>query len=489
MTIKKYFLLFATMLLALSCCNSNKNNNLPRYATPEDANIHSVAIARYLEACNRSDDEMHRFMIVRNGKVVVDATWKPYEANDKQLVYSCSKTFTATAIGMLIDDGVLSLDDKVISFFKDELPDSISPNLASMTIRNLLTMSAGHDPEPFDIRLGKDWVRNFFAYPVVNEPGTVFKYNTMGSFMLSAIVQKVTGKRMFDFLQKRLFVPLEIKNVDWEISPEGITNGGSGFRCHIEDMAKLGVLYLQKGKWQGKQIVSEEWVKEAMKAHILQNPDADSADVANSDWLQGYGYQMWLCRKNNGVRADGAFGQFIIMLPKEDVVIAIQSNSMNTQEELNRVWDYILPGISKQRVKRNDMGYAVLCNALAALSIAPPVDDIVPANMKVDIKQGDTLQIKISGDTCVFVWNNYNFVFGHSKWFFGTTKRAGWNIGFNKETVREFPPFKIACGYSWEDEKRLALYIKYLESPHTEKIIVSFNKDGSVSLTDIKRFL
>jgi CubicO group peptidase (beta-lactamase class C family) len=489
MGIKKYLLLSAILLLTVSCSSSKLNNDLPRYSTPEDANIYSAAISRYLEACNRSADEMHRFMIVRHGKVAFEATWEPYEANDRQLVYSCSKTFTATAIGMLIDDGVLSLDDKVISFFEDELPGSISPNLASMTVKDLLTMSCGHDPEPFDIRIGSDWVRRFFAYPVIHEPGTVFKYNTMGSFILSAIVQKVTGKRMFDFLQKRLFNPLGIKNVDWEISPEGITNGGSGFRCHIEDMAKLGVLYLQKGKWQGKQILSEEWAEDAMQSHILQDPDADSTEVANSDWLHGYGYQMWHCRMRGGVRADGAFGQFIIMLPKEDVVIAIQSNSMNTQEALNRVWDYILPGISRQKIPRSEISYAYLCNTLNSLSVAPPVDSIVAADAEVNIRQGDTLQIKISGDTCVLVWNNHNFIFGHSKWLLGTTKRAGWNIGFNKETVREFPPFKIACGYAWEDEKRLALYIKYLESPHTEKIIISFNEDGSVSLNDIKRFL
>ncbi|MDR1973100.1 MAG: beta-lactamase family protein [Bacteroidales bacterium] len=485
MKLKNIILVFFSFFL-FSCNTPEQSKDLPRSSAPEDEGVVSGGILQYLNECDKSEDEMHRFMLVKNGKVVAEATWSPFDPQDKQTIYSCSKTFTATAIGILQDRGLLSVEDKVISFFEDKLPDSVSPNLAEMSIKDLLTMTCGQESEPLNIRHSDDWVRAFLAHPVINKPGTVFKYNSMATFMLSAIAQKVTGQRLFDFLQKNLFEPLGIKNVDWEISPEGITTGGWGFRAHIEDMAKLGQLYLQKGKWNNRQIVSEEFVQQATTAYMLQDSSLSPEERAKSDWQQGYGYQIWRCR-NNGYRADGAYGQFIIVLPDRDAVIAIQSNAMNSQEEINRVWKYLLPAIKREKkISKDDILYAHLRNKLSSLSIAAPAS--TDSASYLDVRQGDTLQVRISNDTCYFVWNNDSFVLGREKWLHGTTERHVWSILYNKKSFREFPPFKVACSYAWEGKDTLALYIKYLESPHTEKIILTFDKDGRASLVDIRRF-
>ncbi|MDR0619788.1 MAG: beta-lactamase family protein [Bacteroidales bacterium] len=472
---------FAVFLCLISCGIPRQSKDLLRSELPEQQGVSSGGLLRYLTECEKSGDEMHRVMLLRHGKVVLDAVWKPFEPNDKQTIYSCSKTFTATAIGLLQDKGLLSVEDKVISFFPNELPDSVSPNLASMRIKDLLTMSCGLGEEPHGIRSSDKWVRNFLAYPVDNKPGTVFKYNSMATFMLSAIVQKVTGQRLLDFLQQELFSVLGIKDVDWEISPEGINTGGWGLRAHIEDMAKLGQLYLQKGKWNGKQILSEKWVNEATGAQIMQNPSATEQERLQSDWLQGYGYQIWRCR-HNSFRGDGAYGQFIIVLPDKDAVIAVQASVSDMQAEINRIWNYLLPAIKREKeLAKDDITYAFLCSILNSLAITPPAST-AKGQSDISVNFGDTLNLTVStgGDTCYVKWRNDDFVFGREKWIVGFTTRPVWNLLPNKSAFSEFPPFKVACSYAWDsgttskDTASLALYIKYLESPHTEKIVLSF---------------
>jgi hypothetical protein len=298
--------------------------------------------------------------------------------------------------------------------------------------------------------------------------------------MLSAIVQKVTGQRLLDFLQQELFNALGIYDVDWEISPEGINTGGWGLRAHIEDMAKLGQLYLQKGKWNGQQLLSEKWVAEATKMQIMQDTSGAAGQVSASDWLQGYCYQIWRCR-HNGFRGDGAYGQFIIVLPDKDAVIAIQANVSDMQAEINRVWDYLLPAIRKEKeLPKDDISYAFLCNKLNSLAITPPAGAVSSGLSDVSFNFGDTLNVRVSvgGDTCFVKWYNDEFMLGHEKWIIGSTARPVWNLLPNKNSFSEFPPFKVACSFVWDSAggshaNAMALYIKYLESPHTEKIVLS----------------
>ena len=197
---------------------------LPR-STPEAQGISSAAIRAYLQAADREVKTMHSFMLVRHGKVVAEAWWKPEAAEKPHQLWSLSKSFTSTAVGMAVGDGKLKAEDKVLSFFPAEAPAEISENLKAMTVKDLLTMTCGHDAEA-KVRGSEHWAKTFLAQPVPHAPGTHFHYNTPATYMLSAIVTKVTGQPVLDYLQPRLFEPLGITTPEWGTSPQGVTLGG-----------------------------------------------------------------------------------------------------------------------------------------------------------------------------------------------------------------------------------------------------------------------
>lgn len=323
--------------------------SLPR-STPKAEKMNEKAVANFLQAMQKDGHDLHSLMIVRNGKVIAEHWLGDNAANKPHILNSVSKTFTATAIGFAVSEGLIKVTDKVISFFPDKLPNDISENLRNMEIRHLLTMNTGHEDEPR--RRGTDtgdWVEHFLAAPVTHEPGTYFVYNSMGTYMLSAIIQKVTGEKLIDYLYPRLFRPLGIVGATWQDSPQGINVGGWGLYVKTEDMAKLGQLFLQKGKWNGKQLLPESWIEDASSYQTSSlpagvKPDQVKDNPKNSDWMQGYGYQMWRCR-HNAYRADGASGQYILVLPDKNAVIAITANIGDMQAELNLVWKYLLPAM------------------------------------------------------------------------------------------------------------------------------------------------
>ncbi|MBO5400029.1 MAG: serine hydrolase [Alistipes sp.] len=306
------------------------------------------AFGEYLAAVEAAGQDLHSIMIVKDGKVVKEH-WMGEGAPDKlHILNSVSKTFTSTAVGLAIAEGKLSLSDKVVDLFPDKLPTEVSDNLKKVEVRHLLTMSGGHDTEPSRRTMpeGADWVEAFLAHPFEHEPGTYFWYNSMGTYMLSAIVQKVTGEKVIDYLTPRLFEPLAIEGATWQESPQGINTGGWGLYLKTEDLAKMGQLILRRGEWNGKQIVPAEWIDQMTTAHIDSRPagmrpEQITFKAEDSDWLQGYGYQMWRCR-HGAVRADGANGQYIIVMPEQNVVIAMTANIGDMQGEINLVWEHLL---------------------------------------------------------------------------------------------------------------------------------------------------
>lgn len=321
---------------------------LPR-STPEAEGIYAKGITDYLEAVKRSRQDLHSLMIIRHGKVAAGYWFGDNAADKNHVMHSVSKTFTSTAVGFAVTEGLIKVTDKVISYFPGDLPENVSPYLAELEIRHLLTMSVGHEKDPTaEIRGQKDvaWEKKFLAVPVVYKPGTKFVYNSMATYMLSAIIQKVTGQKVIDYLYPRLFRPLGITGAVWETSPSGVNNGGWGLYVKTEDMAKLGLFYLQKGKWNGAQLLPVSWFDEATTAWIMQAPAwvAKGTKVKNSDWIQGYGYQIWRCR-HNAFRADGANGQFIIMIPEKDAVIVTTANIGDMQAEIDLIWKYLLPAL------------------------------------------------------------------------------------------------------------------------------------------------
>src|SRR6516164_2143159 len=272
----------ALVLSLISLSSPAGNLPLPR-SSPETQGISSQAIQDFVSAADRINT-LHSFMLVRHGKVIAEGWWKPEAPDKPHVLHSLSKSFNSTAVGLAIAEGKLSLDDPVLKFFPGEAPVEPSENLKAMKVRDLLTMTCGHDTEAKSAR-NAPAVKDFLAQPVPHKPGTHFLYNTLGSYTLSAIVTKATGQTSLEFLKPRLFEPLGIENPEWPSSPEGNSLGGYGLMLCTEDIAKFGQLYLQKGKWNGKQLVPASWVEQAT------SKETSNGSSPKSDWDQGYGYQ------------------------------------------------------------------------------------------------------------------------------------------------------------------------------------------------------
>lgn len=344
------FCLCGFALTSASAKSTGKGTTSLKHAKP-DSRL-NAAMENYLQAAKDQKLNIQSVMVLQHGKVKYEKWLNGGEAQKPHVLNSVSKTFTSAAVGLAIEEGLLSLDDKLVSFFPDDLPASPSENLKKVTIRNLLTMNCGHDSEPSRKKEGSTWVKMFLDWPVEHEPGTYFCYNSMGTYMLSAIVQKVTGQKVVEFLQPRLFDPLGIEAPRWDESPQGINCGGWGLYLKTEDLAKMGQLLLQKGKWKGKQVLPEKYVTEMTHRQVPCQPSWIRADKVaesgltpeNSDWVQGYGYQVWRCR-HNAFRADGAGGQYIIVIPEKDAVVVNTADLNDMQAEQNLIWDYILPAL------------------------------------------------------------------------------------------------------------------------------------------------
>lgn len=313
----------------------------------------ATAIDSYMKTAGMKGLDIHSVMILQHGMVIGEKWQSKGDPLVPHIMNSASKTLTSTAVGFAVTEGKLKLDDKVISFFPDKLPASVSENLAAMTVRDLLTMTCGQEKANTTAQrqTKQDWVEAFLAEPVPQNPGTYYVYNGLGTYMISAIVQKAVGKKIFDYLTPRLFRPLGIVGISWDESPQGVNCGGWGAYLKTEDMAKIGQFYLQKGKWNGVQLLPESWINEASTAHVssraggMTDENYKKRDPEHNDWLQGYGYQIWRGRHNT-YRADGARGQFIIIMPDQDAVIAITGDLADMATELNLVWDIILPELN-----------------------------------------------------------------------------------------------------------------------------------------------
>ena len=488
----------ALYLFFLLSTQVNSQVSLPR-STPEAEGVSSKGIIEFLDAVAGTPNEMHSLMIIRNGKVIAEGWWDPYRPALKHTLYSLSKSFTSTAIGFAVSEKRISLADKVISFFPDKLPDTVSTFLSQLSIKDLITMSVGMAPDPSGlIAITDDWVKTFLSIPVRNKPGSVFLYNSGATYMLSAIIQKVTGEKLVDYLEPRLFQPLDISGIDWELDPNGINTGGYGLRVKTEDIAKFGLLYLQKGKWNGKQIIPTAWVEEATSFKIDIAPGMSQERKDSSDWRQGYCYQFWRSRYNS-YRGDGAFGQYCLVLPLENAVIAITSETPNMQDELNLVWKYLLPALQANRSTLDKNDGLELKQKLAKLKV--PLNEtgseVKPITISgtryhfetnpkkisdIAFNEEDhimTLKIRTDADA-------YDLKFGDGKWITGTTTMLGPSlVAAAKNHFVGLPPSQIAGSYRWVSNSTLEMQLRYIDSPHTLNMTYEFSGDNiSVVLKD-----
>jgi CubicO group peptidase (beta-lactamase class C family) len=466
------------------------HGKLPR-STPETQGVRSEGILNFLKALEGSKHEFHSFMMARHGHIIAEGWWSPYRAELNHMLYSLSKSFTSTAVGFAKTEGKLSVNDPVISFFPDKTPSVVSENLRALKIKDLLSMSVGHaqDSTPA-ITKTEDWVKTFLELPIANQPGTAFLYNSGATYMLSAIVQKVTGQKVIDYLGPRLFEPLEIEGMTWETCPKGINTGGWGLSIQTEGLAKFGQLYLQKGASNGKTILAPEWVEEATTFKIQQPGGADLERLKReSDWHQGYCYQFWRCR-HNAFRGDGAFGQYTIVMPEQDTVIAITSESPSMQGEMDLIWEHLWPAIQQGTVPANAHASEELNQKLCALALAPPKGQVSSPtaarvsskSFAVDSNEGGVRSVafRFGRSDCLFTLTDaqgtYPVTCGLEGWVQGETNMPGTPPKLT--TGRETKKSKVAASGTWRDEQTFEMTWRFCETPHHDTVTCHFETDS-----------
>ena len=344
---------------------------LPVAVSPEAEGVDSRQVSRWIEACESQLDALHGFVLLRHGRLIAEGTWAPYDTlRSTHRLYSHSKSFTSTAIGFLVDDGKLDLDERVVDIFPDKIPGNPSDNLKALRVRDLLTMNVGADFTDAESRdADGDWERAFLANEIEHRPGQRFRYDSGATYMLSAIVGRRSGLPLMEFLQKRLFDPIGITSAWSTASPSGTPCGGWGMNMTTRDLALFGQLYLNRGVWNGVRILSEEWIALATARQTWSGPIGVTGEDG-SDWHQGYGFQFWRCR-NGCYRADGANGQYTIVMPEQDAVLSIHAGVHDMQKEIDLVWDFLLPAFGKGALPENKAAEEALRRRCVELSLPP----------------------------------------------------------------------------------------------------------------------
>jgi CubicO group peptidase (beta-lactamase class C family) len=463
-------------------------SSLPRSA-PADQRVDPAAILSFLDALDeRPDIEMHSLMVVRHGQVVAEGWWAPYGAGRPQLLYSLSKSFTSTAAAFAQAEGLLDLDDPVISHFPEFAADITDPRSRSMKVRHVAAMASGHTRETLGEALARDQeepVRGFLLISPDRDPGTVFAYNQPCTYTLASIVQRNAGMPLTRYLRPRLFDPLGIGPVGWHTFPPGREQGFSGLHARTEDIAKLGLLYLRQGQWEGTQLLPKEWVAEATSAQV-SNPGGDVPD-----WRQGYGFQFWMSR--HGYRGDGAFGQFCVILPEQDTVIVTTAYTLDMQAMLDAMWTHLLPGLgraapSTASAPSTDSAHDQLSARLARLEL--PASTGAPAPRDWALWTGGPFSVTASTAA------PHNQPFLPSAETFLTSievapRAAGWQIsliesgnaltlpvGTGGWTVSDHADrhgdiIPVAASGGWLDDQRMRAEVIFLETPHRMDIVCS----------------
>ena len=308
---------------------------LPRAAYPEEVGVSGVEIEKFLIDIEENGYNVHSFMVLRHGVVAAECYRAPFSADRPHALYSVSKTFTAAAVGIAVGEGLLRLDDKVKDFFPEYTANLRDKKLDMLTVRHLLTMTSGKNPSIIDNKSKGKWIESFFGFPWKSAPGEEFKYVSENIFMLCAILVKVTGMSVRDYLQPRLFEPLGIAYPNWETDENGVEAGGWGLYATTEDIAKLMLCIHQGGVFNGKRIMPEDYVRD-MVSFQSDNSEANSS----RDSKVGYGYCVWRDDGAKGYRADGMFSQFGIVFEDYDAILAINSGIPMEQDCRDLIWKY-----------------------------------------------------------------------------------------------------------------------------------------------------
>jgi CubicO group peptidase (beta-lactamase class C family) len=332
------------------------------------------SVMALLDRLEERSVECHSIMVVRRGRVVAEGWWAPYSPDRPHLLYSGTKSFISVAVGFAVTDGLLRLDDRVADVLDDHVPAQASARARQLTLHHLLTMTTGHRGDALADAWAlepTDLVKGFLRVPVQDPPGTRHAYNNPPSFVLARMVERVTGRSVPDLLDDRLFGPMGVERAEWDRVASGATFGFHGLHLTTEAVAAFGELLLRHGSWRGRQLVPREWVELATRRHVKTVQTADGWRTA--DWLQGYGYHFWMSR--HGYRADGALGQYCLVIPEHDLIVAMTAAASDMRVPLDAVWDCLLPGTAGAGSPEDDR---VLAERMRRLSLPHVTGDSSP---------------------------------------------------------------------------------------------------------------
>jgi CubicO group peptidase (beta-lactamase class C family) len=474
---------------------------LPR-SHPSAQGVDARGLLAFLDVAERADLGLHSLMVVRGGHVVAEGWWSPYAADRVHLGYSLSKTLTATAVGFLAQEGRLSLDDLVLDHFPQIDRAAVPPGWLDVRIRHCLSMTVGHPGEAWgevfdrmsanpsgEVGVGADavgqeaeeaesevsgrseaaaadwvaavdWVPRVFETVPTHEPGTFFAYNQVATYLLSVIVRQLAGVGVAEVLRPRLLTPLGLPDIPWHRDPLGRELGFSGAHVTTEAIASVAQLYLDRGSWQGHQLLPEWWVDEATVGFGPLNTDP----VADEDWRRGYGYSFWMQR--HGYRGDGAYGQFLIVLPDHDTVVAITSEIARMQSTLDALWELVVPAIGVSGPAEAD---AELAARLASLEIPPLGGDALgPEYAEFSRSDGSDLA---AGYAAVSVARDgADHVLGLNRdgeWLYLPVAVGQWR---ESELVGAGGTLPVVASGGWVDEDTYQAEVIVIETPHRFRV-------------------
>jgi len=435
--------------------------------------VDADGIGAFLDAVD--DIELHSLMILRHGHVIASGWWEPYGPDRPHLLYSLSKSFTSTAAGLAFGEGLLDPDATVLSYFPELDADVTDPRSRSMLVRHIASMSSGHLNETWPAAPQADPerpVRGFLRIPPDQDPGTVFTYNQSCTYTLATIVQRVTGQPLIEYLRPRLFDVIGIGEALWAEFPPGQAIGFTGLHVRTEAIARLGQLYLQGGKWDGRQVIPAAWVAEATRKQVATRLDGAP------DWQQGYGFQFWMSR--HGYRGDGAYGQYCLVLPEQDAVIAITAGTENMPGILDAAWDHLLPAFDA--ATGSDAADAALAKRLDRLRMRPvnaalsewPKENPNP----VVLTPGGGTAEEIPSLRAVRVADRKVTLVEDALVIDLSLAEDGWNV--------TDAPLPVAASGGWTGPETLSIDVAFLETPHRLTLTCSL-ADGTFSARWVTR--
>lgn len=475
-----------------------KDCNL-EHCTPEQVGVKSSVITAFINEINENNLGLQSFTVVRHDKVCAQGFFKPYNKDIPHVLYSMSKSVTSTAVGFAVSEGLINLNDRVVKFFPECLM-SKRPFNRMITVRMLLTMHSDKLITVLDEKGGTDWVQNFFNAPFLLPPNTKFNYISENTTMLSAIITKVTGMSVIDYLYPRIFEPLGIEKPFWESDGKGNNAGGWGLYMKSEDLAKFFLPYIHGGKWKdGTQIIPAIWVKEATRKQV------DSVSDGYIDNMMGYGYQFWRNPVPNSYRADGLFGQRCFMFPEYDALVVLNCGEAEDYKVMKIFWKYFPECFGYGELPENKAEYQQMLETIDNCS----VEDLPKSERNRELEEkisGRLITCKTSefvsvvSITITQMWfkkpgeiSEMKLTFDDEKLTFywkekeyENTIDVGLNgeYGISKMTLGDVT-YHAYSKAAWKEDGTLDLWIRPIETSHVRKFNFKFNDDDTVKITNI----